>query len=105
MLQARTAVANVENQICRQVDRRIAHAEARLRRTESAAAQGLLDISQSGGGVSLQEVLNRAHAPVKTQRRVVAPSSHRGASAGQTSYSVSIARRQASPSTIIMSFQ
>jgi hypothetical protein len=88
MLQARTAVAAVENQI-RQVDRRIAQAEARLRRTEKTAAQGLLDLSQSGGGVSLQELLNRAHAPVKAQRRKVAPASHRGASAGQTSYALS----------------
>ena len=45
--------------------------------------------NQTGGAMSLQELLTRAHAPVKAQRRKAAPSSHRGASAGQTSYALS----------------
>ena len=45
--------------------------------------------AMTGGAMSLQELLNRAHAPVKAQRRKAAPASHRGASAGQTSYALS----------------
>ena len=45
--------------------------------------------AMTGGAMSLQELLTRAHAPVKAQRRKTAPASHRGASAGQTSYALS----------------
>ena len=45
--------------------------------------------AMTGGAMSLQELLTRAHAPVKAQRRKAAPASHRGASAGQTSYALS----------------
>ena len=45
--------------------------------------------TMTGGAMSLQELLTRAHAPVKAQRRKTAPASHRGASAGQTSYALS----------------
>ena len=47
------------------------------------------DLHQTGSGMTLQSLLNQAYAPMKAPRRNAAPLSHRGASAGQTSYALS----------------